>query len=1223
MDVILSSAISFVISYVANCLPIPTKNFEGKLKACYHRALDRWNVPQVVKDKAKDDMSKHLVGLREIITRTTKGRHPKECELLRFWAEEILGDSDCHQFILENQHEIMQIEMQKGFLKVDDVLNVLEQQKKDLEKISLKVQQLWKRGVIDAYTFWDIWATGANGLKLEFDIVLSGRQIVSDEILKACCTPTFVCIEAKSQSDSLAFAVATILKHSPDNAERTLVIENADTYRDFLNEKTPLIIVTNVMENPNYAVSKGHSVIWCGIPADKSYYSGKIVLPTVDRDGFRQSLKASGLDDNIISNLMQETKRESALLRRALGINCEKESWMSPVNNKYYIPAILLGAWDETREGDKEIVSKMAGMDYSMFDKGLQILLNSSEAPLFKVGGVWQISSPKLLLSRIIGELSNDTINRFKECIDWVLEDDDPDVIAKRDATNLQFWKDKHLYSGHLRNGLLQSITIMSVVMESQGIAIDWIEHYIANKLKDFSFERFLTNKHELRWMAECSPCAFLDYLENDLKNGANILSKVFEIKKKNLNLLGSEIYYSDLLFCLEEIAWDVRYLPRVTALLLEFCKYPNDSNYSNKPSASLYNIYRFSLSQTLADFPSRLGILSSLSRRYPKEVRELCFKLLDGIKQTVYMPTSHFRWRYVDKIKTPNCIYSIPTNHVVEMTELLLSVTDENEDNICNLIDLAMNDFMLCSHHLILAKLYKCERMMNGNEIVVECLRKNINQHLRCKTASWAMNINELSPFQSLLVRIESEDVIIRSKHYFSDYLVNDDFEDTDFAKQRKESRVYRKGILEKVIDIKGWDGIYELARCVRNISGFVEAVVELSGDSKRCEIYRQYCDGKLEASFVKQYFRTLYYDFGKDSYLQYIKELETISSEQICIVLYAPEIIQEITTIVDTLPGNIQKEYWSNVGLWGLTVDLALYAIERLRNVGRYADIIRLVHDKDIKLHISSSVWLDILFEIFDNGQIGVLYKEYYYIAEVLKCITIPSEMTVKLKLMLLELVMFDNLRHYMKKNEIHLLQIVDTEPEMMMELIQLAYIEDEGYREEIELSESEQKNRIALAQLAWNFFYHYHSVPGMKSDGTIDGSYLKTYLEKLQQCAETCHRTHVMPLVIGRILGNMPETKDYPSDLMCELVEFFDNDDIDNEICCCLSNRRGMSSRSPYDGGEIERSHVATFKLYRDRTLTRSPRLTKVFESEIKSYEHMAVVEDERGKLTDLNY
>lgn len=136
MEAILSTAISFVISYVANCLPIPTKGFDKKLESCYHRALKNWNVPQEVKDNAKSDMSKHLIGLREIITHTSKGHHPKECELLHFWAEEILGDPDCNQFISANQHEIMQIEMQKGFLKVEDVLDALNLQKKELENLS-------------------------------------------------------------------------------------------------------------------------------------------------------------------------------------------------------------------------------------------------------------------------------------------------------------------------------------------------------------------------------------------------------------------------------------------------------------------------------------------------------------------------------------------------------------------------------------------------------------------------------------------------------------------------------------------------------------------------------------------------------------------------------------------------------------------------------------------------------------------------------------------------------------------------------------------------------------------------------------------------------------------------------------------------------------------------------------------------------------------------------
>ena len=351
----------------------------------------------------------------------------------------------------------------------------------------------------------------------------------------------------------------------------------------------------------------------------------------------------------------------------------------------------------------------------------------------------------------------------------------------------------------------------------------------------------------------------------------------------------------------------------------------------------------------------------------------------MDGIKQTVFIPTSHFRWRYVDKIKTPDCIYQIPADHVVAMTELLLSITDENENNICKLIDLVTNDFMRCSHKLILDKLYRCKNLMKGNEVIVECLRKNINRHLRCKNAVWAMNAEELSCFQKLLDMIESDDLIIRNKHYFSDYFVKDDFDDIDLAKQRKESRIYRKGILENVIAVKGWDGIWELARCVGNIEGLIEALVELTGDGIRIDIYERYCAKELEVKFVRQYFRTLFYEYGESTYLQYISELKAISEEQISIVLYAPEITHEITTLVDTLPGYIQREYWSNVGLWGLTVDHSLYAIERLRNVGRYADILRLVHDKDIKLHIHSSVWLDILFEIFDNAQIDVLYKEY----------------------------------------------------------------------------------------------------------------------------------------------------------------------------------------------------------------------------------------------------
>ena len=154
-----------------------------------------------------------------------------------------------------------------------------------------------------------MWATGPNELKLTYDTVLAGREVASDTINRACNSPMYICVESSSQSDAFAFVVATILKNNQENVSRAFVIDHADAYRDFTNESTPLIIITNVLENHNYAVSKGHSVIWCGTPADKVPFVGKLELPPVDRDGFRSSLKASGLDDGTISNLILDTKR--------------------------------------------------------------------------------------------------------------------------------------------------------------------------------------------------------------------------------------------------------------------------------------------------------------------------------------------------------------------------------------------------------------------------------------------------------------------------------------------------------------------------------------------------------------------------------------------------------------------------------------------------------------------------------------------------------------------------------------------------------------------------------------------------------------------------------------------------------------------------------------------------------------------------------------------------
>lgn len=1113
-------ALNLVISYIAGCIPTPHRgrmDIEEKMDECFERALDKWKVAQCVKDGARKDKQHYMLGLKEIVTHQSKGRHPYECDLLRLCAAEIDGDETCSSFLSAHREDFIILEMQKSLMKADEVLDAVRLQKEDLKRIEGKLQQLLNRGVTDALTHWDMWATGKDGLKLPLDIVLCGRQSVSDEVIKACRKPSYLCIESSSKSDAIAFVVASILKYSNGDASRALVVENAEAFKDLSRENTPLILITNVMENPNYAVTNGHTVIWCGTAADKIMFDGKLVLPVVDRDGFRDILLGCGLDNNKVDSLMKETKRESTLLRRALGINQQKEEWMIADNSKYYIPAALLFSWDESRDGDKDLVAKMAGMDYAEFASGAHMLLECDESPLEKVGSVWTILSPKMLLSRINNEISNEQIERFKECVDWALEDDDPDALAKKEADDLKFWNDKHL-------------------------------------------------------------------------------------------------------------AWDERFLARVTDLLLDFCNYPNDSNYANKPSNSLYNIYCLLYPQTLANFEKRLGVLQLLSKKHPKGVCDLCFRLLDGISQTVFSPTSHFRWRWSDKIRTPKHLRQIPSEDLQALTELLLELMIVDEDNVCRLIELATNDFMHCSQGQIVGKLNEWADNYAGSEKVTDCLRKNINKQLRFRDAFWSMDIEDIKPYQKLLPRIEPTDILIKNKHYFKDYLLREDEildPDTDFRQKVKESRVFRKGILEQIIAEKGWDGVWTLAGCVNNTDGLVEAVIELTDDSKRKVVYEKYVRGELNAAVVSKYFRTLYYELGKDAYIDYVEELKSISADHIAIVLYAPDVKPELTEVLDNMNGQIQTEYWENVRAGILDLSQVRYVIDRLRNVGRYADILRFVYTDQLRDAVPMDLWLDILFEIFDNCLYKVLFQESSYVADILKCVSVPSEPALKSKLMLLELIMFDHLRHHLKPAEFHLRCMVNTEPELMMELVQMAYRPDEGYEDAAELTEAEKEGKIVMARLSWDFFYHYHDVPGQRHDGSVDEVVLKNFITKLQECAKVCHREHVMPLVVGRILGNMPEGDNYPTDLMCELVESLDSNDVDNEISCCLSNRRGMTSRSPFAGGNIERKHIETFKGYRDRAMTRSPRLVRVFENQIRSYEELAEREDLRGRLADLKY
>ena len=187
--------------------------------------------------------------------------------------------------------------------------------------------------------------------------------------------------------------------------------------------------------------------------------------------------------------------------------------------------------------------------------------------------------------------------------------------------------------------------------------------------------------------------------------------------------------------------------------------------------------------------------------------------------------------------------------------------------------------------------------------------------------------------------------------------------------------------------------------------------------------------------------------------------------------------------------------------------------------------------------------------------------------------------------------------------------------------MDIVSLIFNKSDDVEDNI--SEDERESKAFMARIAYDFWFKYQDVPCTDADGSIDGNKLRPYLKRIEELAVERHRENVIPLVIGKILGNFPEDDDYPSQLQCDLVEEYGDDNIDTEIRCVIHNRRSFSTRSPFDGGVVERNHIATLQKYRERAMSRSPRFVKILDTAIRSFENSAKRNDFEGKMNNFDF
>jgi hypothetical protein len=173
---------------------------------------------------------------------------------------------------------------------------------------------------------------------------------------------------------------------------------------------------------------------------------------------------------------------------------------------------------------------------------------------------------------------------------------------------------------------------------------------------------------------------------------------------------------------------------------------------------------------------------------------------------------------------------------------------------------------------------------------------------------------------------------------------------------------------------------------------------------------------------------------------------------------------------------------------------------------------------------------------------------------------------------------------------------------DPQEFVELVSRVYRADNEPKREL------TPNEQAVGHLAWSVLHEWNVLPGLRSDGTVDGKHLTDWVRKARLALNDSGRGSIGDEQIGQVLAASPVGPDHvwPVEEVRELVESIGNARIDTGLHIGKANRRGVTTRGVFDGGDQERALEQTYREMASKVATRWPRTARVLRGMADSYQ-----------------
>ncbi|MCE8005279.1 hypothetical protein [Billgrantia ethanolica] len=1065
---------------------------------------------------------------------------------------------------------------------------------------------------------------------LDLPGLLIGRDAERTKLLALLQGPPLVIeMSATTAVEAAAFVgacIGSLPEHERDALwSRAIWVDSSAGLRSIAVSDHPLLVVASG-ELPS-TVTQHHFVKVCA-----SFSTGgenAIELGAQPISALIEYFAKQGLTHNDAYELCREAGGYFERVRhRLLAVAPAMPEWAVPAVGVTVAAAILIGEWDESHETDNEIVSAVTGIPYEQFVRAI-IPFQSGPSPLIsRAGSVWKAYARPTAWKLLEPALTTRQLEVFLQSAQDVLLEPDPRFdLAPEERWMANMHGKRRAHSSHLRSGLSRGLLHAASLGRDDAAcyagrrAQSWVDAACRRLFEKRSEPGFWRRIHgELRELAEAAPVQFLTALEADLAQEQPQVLDLFEEEGEHGACL-----HADLLRALELLAWAPEHVGRAVLALASLAEHDPGGRWSNRPLHSLTEILLPWQPQCSTTAPDRKRLFMLITQRFPEVGWELGKSLMPD-QTSISTPTARPKLRSwsPEKERRPVLIADYWAE-IKDISERLVELADKNPERWYFLVS-SLNSFMppLKEHVLRGAEELLPEIQGDDRFLFWTMLRKLLHHHNQFsakEAVEWVYSRELLDRLESLYARLTPDDPISQLAWLFDFHVERPTDVALDWREEREKSKEAQASASEILASLDlnvliaampRFENHRLLGYCLGH-SSRAEAIENAllrscatSADERERELARGFSNARYETEPVRFMARWS----SKESQ-------DFITEQAVATMLQGLPACPVVWDAVEAAGPICRELYWKEVHIHLFDQPSEAEQVARnLLSVGRALAAIDLLAANVKNDWLAGTGDVRLIVEVLNAGVAEANanpahgQRIAYDIARLIKALADSRRLEVS-ELMHLEWIYFGVLERQ-AQHELVIYERLISDPKLLLELIALIYIPEGESREgRPEPSEGER----AAATQASRILNEWKPFAGTSSHEIPSAKELASIIERVRKLAAEKRYTDIVDDLLGKALASSPLGTDgvWPHESVRDALEFYSSEALADGFVVGKRNLRGVTLRSPSDGGEQERELAAQYEAWQRTLAVTHPHTSALLGRLAEGYRTEAVWED----------